>query len=141
MKISTPVPPSTYHTYLPLHSNFLMLEHHVMTLTWRNVVREAHTELMSPSVCPSVFPSIRPSVWNTKARRFFNVGVKIRVSRWNHLSVLRPLEIPIPTSHHVSNVDTLSTEVKPKTISCYNQKSDTMAQPEKKFLQPTCSKC
>jgi hypothetical protein len=35
----------------------------------------------------------------------------------------------------------LSMEVKPKTISRLKQKTDTMAQPEKKFLQPTRSEC
>jgi hypothetical protein len=40
-----------------------------------------------------------------------------------------------------SSVCRLSTEVKPQTISRRNQKTDTTAQPEKKFLQLTRSEC
>ncbi len=48
--------------------------------------------LMSPLLCPSVC--------NTK-KLIFNIGIKISISTWSHLSVVPPLQIPIPTSHLV----------------------------------------
>ncbi len=57
---------------------------------------------MSLSVHPSVHPSIHlpihPSIYlsGIPKKVNFNVGIKIRVSTWSHLSVICPLQIPIP---------------------------------------------
>jgi hypothetical protein len=47
-------------------------------------------------LCLSICLSVHPSVMNTKTRRFFHVGIKIKISTWSHLSVVPPLRIPIP---------------------------------------------
>jgi hypothetical protein len=62
------------------------------------------------------------------------MGMKIWVSTWSHLSILHPLKIPIPMCIMYC---TLSIEVKPKTISRLNQKTDITAQPKKKLISGT----
>jgi hypothetical protein len=53
----------------------------------------AHTGLISPSVCLSVCLSVCNEYQNTW---IFNIGIKIRVSKWSFLPFVRPLQIPIP---------------------------------------------
>jgi hypothetical protein len=82
-------------------------DHHAVDATFNLEERseESPPGLMSPPIRPSVCLSIRPSVClEYQNTQIFKVGNKIRVSRWSHLSILRPLKIPIPTSHHVSIV-------------------------------------
>jgi hypothetical protein len=57
--------------------------------TRSNVVREAHTRLISLSaVCLSACPSVCHEYQNMK---IFHIGIKIRVSTWSFLSVIHPL--------------------------------------------------
>jgi hypothetical protein len=67
----------------------------------REINLEEPIRLPSPhrinfSVCLSVRLSVCPSIWNMKTRRFFYVGIKIRVSTWSVLSIVHPLQTPIP---------------------------------------------
>jgi hypothetical protein len=68
-----------------LHSAHTLANVSIFCLTWMNVVTKSPPRLMSPLVCPEY--------QNTQ---IFDVGIKIRVSIWNFLSVVDPLRIPIP---------------------------------------------
>ncbi len=54
----------------------------------------AHVQQVYFSVCLSVSLSIHLS--GISKNVVSNVGIKKRVSTWSHLSVVRPLRIPIP---------------------------------------------
>ena len=58
-------------------------------LTQRRKVPPAHAQRVYFSVCSSVCPLYE----NTQN---FHIGIKIRVSTWSFLSVVHPLQIPIP---------------------------------------------
>jgi hypothetical protein len=84
------------------------------------------------SVRPSVHPSIRLEY---EKSRFLTCELKLGYQR----GVICPSSVPSKYLflHAISCIYcTPSKEVKPITISCHNQKSDTRAQPEKTFLQP-----
>ncbi len=85
----------------------------------------AHNGLISPSV-------------NYENMSIFNVGIKIRVSTWSHLSILHSLEISIATCHHV-----LYTKYRNKTKNHFppQPKNWHNGTTGKKFLKPMCSKC
>jgi hypothetical protein len=63
------------------------------------LARLDNTAPCSPQITVSVRPSVCPSVRleYQKTYYIFNVGIKIRVSTWSHLSIVRLLQMPIPT--------------------------------------------
>ncbi len=78
---------------------------------------------------PSPHRLISPSVHlEQKKTQILNVGIKIRVYTWSHLSVLSPLKIHTPMFHHV-----LYSKYGSKTENHFppQQKTDTTAQPGK----------